>query len=84
MLNFLNQRKFLFWSLIGLVQFITHGLEPHNAEKPSSLLDPSSDRRLEVRTRFPQYRVYYSPSQTAQEMLNEKKANSEKNKETKK
>ena len=84
MFNFSNQRKFLFWSLIGFFQFTAYGLEPNNPEEPSSLLNPSSDNRLEVRTRFPQYRVYYSPSQTAQEVLNEKKDTSEKNKENKK
>ena len=83
MLNVSNQRKFLLWSLIGFFQFTTHGLEPANPEKPSSLPGSSSDSRLEVRTRFPQYRVYYNPSQTAQEALNEKKMSDTKNKDSK-
>ena len=83
MLKFSNQRKILFWSLIGFFQLTTDGREPNNAEQSSSQFDPSSDSRLEVRTRFPQYRVYYSPSQTAQEVLDEK-TTSKTEKETKK
>ena len=77
MLKFSNHKKILFWSFIGFFHFIVDGLEQKNkkGDMNSSLLDISSDNRLEVRTRFPRYRVYYNPSQTAQEVLDEKKAN---------
>ena len=72
MLSFLHYRKILLWIFVLCLQFTVHGKDN---KSPSLLIEASLDNRLEVRTQFPRYRVYYNPSQTAQEVLDEKKTN---------